>query len=201
MPVIGGRFYANPAFGEALERARREAATEEADRPFGDDHTEAEEQGRRRAARQLGVEEVARIVHNEGAGARPTSRQGAGSDQDLSESRQAMAQMILNQLARGRLERVAPPRLSPSEARAVQSNPLARAHFEDAERAAEQAVRVGGDPEGPMHFFHAPEDWTVGDPRRPAWGRGTPLHRYGPFLNTAGGHVPKGKRFYIEIHP
>ena len=201
MPLINGRFYANPAFGRALERGLQEAAAEEPDRLLADEDSEAEQQARRGTPRRFGVEEITRIVHNEGAGGRATARQGPGSQQDLSGARQAMAEIILNQQARGRLERMAPSRLSPSEAQAVQSNPLARGHFEDARRAAEQASRTGGDPEGPRHFYHAPEDWSPGDPRRPPWARGTPVRRFGPFLNTAGGHVPRGARFYVEIHP
>lgn len=142
---------------------------------------------------------LANVIYNESAGARPTAAQGPGSAADLSNSRRAMAEVVLNMEAARRREPVAPDRLSRREALAVERNPEARAQYGDARNAAEQALRAGGNRAGPKHFFHPWEGMP--ETKRPHWARGTAVRRFGPFLNTAPGDVPVRRRFWIEVHP
>jgi hypothetical protein len=222
MPLINGNFYANPAYGQALERglAQETPGTNRRYNP-GDEGSDwareaqpdpdpaqapvrqppAPPQQRQQAPRApLSENELTAAIHNEAAGLRPASRQGSGSAGDLTDSRAWMGQVAQNNRAGGRPARIAPTSLTRTEQVAVVRNPIARAQYEDARRAAQTAIRAGGNPHGPMHFYLAEEGMPAGN--RPAWARGTPVQRFGPFINSAGGgDVRRGARVYVEIHP
>ncbi len=220
MSLINGNYYANPAYGEALERGLAEE-TPEIDRGYnrGDEGSDwaneaqpepnaAQAPVRQPPARQrqqaprppLSENELTTAIHNEAGGARPSSDQGPGSAANLADSRALMAQGALNRRAANRAGGIAPTSLTRTEQVAVLRNPVARAQYEDARRAAQTALRTGGNPQGPMHFLLAEEGLAPGN--RPTWARGTPVQRFGPFLNPAGGgDVRRGTRFYVEIHP
>src|SRR5271165_2257626 len=97
MPEINGRYYANPAYGRGVERARiaKSQASggqhKHAGRHGPDDHDAA--------TTPIGV---ANQIYNESAGLRPTDKMGngSGSDFDLQQAREAMAHVIQNRAAR-----------------------------------------------------------------------------------------------------
>jgi hypothetical protein len=111
MPFLNGRFYMNPIFGAALERARRANVGREwsEESPQAAGQAASASGGRHRsahAAKSSGAkhkghtgddydpatttEGIANQIYNETAGLRTTARQGPGSDVDLQEARRAI---------------------------------------------------------------------------------------------------------------
>jgi hypothetical protein len=137
---------------------------------------------------------VVNSVYNETSGLRPTSPTGAGSAQDLSNARVGLAGVTKNRDAAGTAvgEGTAPGRLAKSEANATKTYPPAKRAYEDSHAAAGKA---SGDPKGPHNFYL---DWGQG---KPPWAEGKqPKESYGPFLNVAGGDVPRGATVHIRIY-
>jgi len=152
MPFINGRFYANPAYGRALERARRSSSggiwTEEhsqesdgTDAPYyqmskqhpvagghdAEDRPRHEEPQNEREAR------LANVVHNETASLRQdpnASRKSSAAVHDLQLTRVAVAEVAKRAMDAGHPDRVASSELKLREAKALAAgNPEAvRAH-------------------------------------------------------------------------
>jgi hypothetical protein len=70
--------------------------------------------------------------------------------------------------------------------------------YNDAERAAARAARSPDKTGGAKHFYLATEGETPAE--RPRWARGTPVQKFGPFRDSASGHLPLGAKVYVEIH-
>ena len=184
MPVINGRFYANPAYGLALERAR----VQEAARGAG----HAKPQGQTPPAPN---DPLANRIYNESSGLRPTAPKGPGSAQDLHDARTYMGHVIQNREAAKAPGSVAPDHLGKKEAQAVQTYPPAHAAYQDSQAAAERARKGPDQTRGANNFYL---DYGQGAPR---WARGKALvATFGPFLNQAGGgDVAKGAKTKIVI--
>ena len=140
MPFLNGRFYMNPIFGAALERARRANAgrewSEESPEAAGQ-VTSASRTQRRPAhatkasgAKHKGhagddydpgttTEGIANQIYNETAGLRTTAHQGPGSDLDLQEARRAIGHVIHNRAAVKKEGGLASPELNPKEVSAI----------------------------------------------------------------------------------
>jgi hypothetical protein len=214
MPVINGRYYANPQYGRGLERAR--AADAESTRAHGEpkpswhDHflgllPTAAEQTRDRGRKQFqehpqsdrtSDETVGNVIYNETVGLRPTSKTGKGSSQDLHEARVGAGTVAKNLDANGQKlgkPLTAPTHLTTQEAKAVRSYGPAKHAYEDSQTAASKA---SGDRNGPTHFY-----LDHGQPK-PRWTKGKePKQSYGPFRNDAGrGDVPKGAKVWIRVY-
>ncbi len=195
MPEINGRYYANPAYGRAVERARigkTQASGHRHSHPrhYGTDDYDA-------ATTPAGV---ANQIYNESAGLRPTDKtgNGAGSDFDLQQAREAMAHVIQNRAARKIRGGLGSPNIgSPADLRDM-SKFGSKAY--DAHGAAVYAAHHASkhpDPtEGAMHFYL--DDGT--HPQRGA-DKGA-VAAFGPFRNVAGGgDVRRGKNVKILILP
>jgi hypothetical protein len=165
MPYINGRFYANPGYGLALERARRSSSgriwTEEHGQESGGTH--APYRRRSKHHRVAGGHEVedgehdeepqnerearlANVVHNETASLRQdpsASRKSSDRLRDLQLARVAVAEVANRALDSGHPKRVASSELTLREAKALAAgNPVAvRAH--NASLAAAR-VALGG---------------------------------------------------------
>ncbi len=122
MPFINGRFYANPAYGRTLERARRSNSGGIWSEDFPEQDRGIDEEGSHRRDATQAVQHSGRAVHpkhhgtddfdaatttagitnqiyNETASLRPTSESGNGSDVELQRARLAMAHVIHNRAA------------------------------------------------------------------------------------------------------
>ena len=182
--MINGRFYANPAYGAALERARVQDAARGTE--------QAKAQGQTTPAPN---DPLANRIYNESSGLRPTAPKGPGSAEDLHDARTYMGHVIRNREAAGTGGGVAHAQLGKQEAQAVQTYPPARAAYQDSQHAAERA-RSGPDQTGGARNFYL--DYGQG---APPWARGkAPVATFGPFLNRAGGgDVPRGAKTTIVV--
>ena len=200
MPVINDRYYANPEYGRALERAR--VADEEFRRVHGEekpswldrflgfaDETDTKQAKQTRQnhpqlqaqAKRVTDDTIGNIIYNETSGLRPTSETGEGSPQDLHEARVGAGTVAKSLYADGQKlgkPLTAPTELTSKEAKAVRSYSPAKHAYEDSQAAASKASR---DKSGPTHFY-----LDHGQPK-PRWAKGKePKQSYGPFRNVAG---------------
>jgi len=180
MPLINGRYYANPAYGEAMERARMEEAADGAEQ---------------QQTPPAPSDPLANRIYNETSGLRTSAPQGPGSPEDLHNARLHLGQIIRNREAARMPGGVATDRLTKQEANAVGTYPPARTAFQDSQRAAARA-RAEKDPSGGATNFYL--DFAQGPP---PWAEGKkPVASFGPFLNKAGGgDVPKNAKVKILI--
>lgn len=183
MPLINSRFYANPAFGRALERARAEEAARDAD------------DGEQRQTSPALGDPLANRIYNETSGLRTSAPQGSGSAEDLHNARLHVGEVIRNREAARTPRGVATDRLRKEEADAVRTYPPARMAFQDSQRAAARARaeqdRTGGATNFYLDFGQGPPPWAEGK---------KPVASFGPFLNKAGGgDVPKDAKVKIVI--
>jgi hypothetical protein len=217
MPIINDRYYANPQYGRALERAR--ASDEEYRRAHGEpqpswlDHhlgfTDSAPTTQAKTARQnrsqprqqttkVKDETIGNIIYNETSGLRPTSEtgNGNGSPQNLHEGRVGAGAVVKTLDANGKKlgkPQTAATQLTNKELKAVRSFGPAKHAYEDSQTAASKAPR---DKNGPTHFY------LDHGPAKPKWAEGTtPKHSYGPFRNDAGGgDIPKGAKVWIRVY-
>jgi hypothetical protein len=195
MPEINGRFYLNPAFGRALERARLlDAEGQERANSHSAKHR-AHTNGHDTAT---SIDGVTNQVYNETSGLRPGSLRGPGSDLELQQARVWIAHVIQNRAARMIRGGIAYDRLTGAEPAAVRVF-LSKAY--DAYGASHHAARLSKnqpDPTGGAAQFYL--DYGQGSP---PWAKGEkPVRSFGPFFNKAGrGDVPKGKMTRIVVIP
>ena len=146
MPFINGRFYANPAYGRTLERARRSNSGGIWSEDFPEQDRGIDEEGSHRRDATQAVQHSGRAVHpkhhgtddfdaatttagitnqiyNETASLRPTSESGNGSDVELQRARLAMAHVIHNRAAIKMPGGLASDQLNSREATAVKRFP------------------------------------------------------------------------------
>ncbi len=183
MPVINGRFYANQAYGRALERARVQEAARGATHA-GQHQTPS-----------APSDPVANTIYNEASGLRSTAPKGPGSAEDLHDARVHMGHVIRNRKAAKAPGSVAPDHLGKKEAQAVETYPPAHAAYQDsraaAERARSESDRTGGAQNFYLDYGQRPPDWAVGK---------KPVASFGPFVVSAGGgKVRKGEKVRIRI--
>jgi hypothetical protein len=221
MPFIHGRFYANPAYGEALESVRRAEAPEFVDEllrnePSGatkfDDGVLSNDSAGESEIEELAAEQhqahghghakppetpVQRAIriYNETSSLRPTTQRGPGSANDLSNGRDHMGHAIVSGENSPIPPKMARHVLSPREAQAIKSYPPAHAAYQDSLRAAQQAGTEPDPNGGATHFYldygQSPPPWAAGK---------KPVASFGPFRNVAGGgDVPKGAMVRIVI--
>ncbi|MGH9758000.1 MAG: hypothetical protein ACRD4M_09705 [Candidatus Acidiferrales bacterium] len=228
MPKINGRYYANPAYGRGLERARSaEAALRHYRREdrgdwernpvqdhFGEERLFTQEQhaGHRHASvghnastggdhydPAKSIAGVANQIYNETSGLRPTSVNGPGSDFDLQQARKAMAHVIQNRRLAGRHGGLASPEI------------LSRTDARDIPKMGTPAYDAHGESEYAAHRArHATIDPTnnatefylsSGHGSGPVWSN-RPRMSFGPFTNIAGGgDVQKNLQVRILIGP
>lgn len=195
MPTINGRFYANPAFGRALERARlwesqRENASEHRStkhRRYTVGHDAA-----------TTIDGVANQIYNETSGLRPTALRGPGSDLDLQYARMYMGHVIHNRVARKIPGGLAYDKLTGNEPHAIKH--LFSAAY-DSYGGSHHAAKLSfshPDPTGGATGFYLDHGQ-----RLPPWAKGKKtVATFGPFTNAAGkGDVPKGEKVRIVIIP
>jgi len=203
MPFINGRFYANPAYGRALERARRSSSGGIWTEDFPEQNQGTDEHGgQTRGATQTPARSVrvahkshhgnddydaasttpgiANQIYNETASLRTTAQSGGGSDVDLQNARLAIAHVIHNRAAAKRKGGLASDELHSKEAAAVKRFPSAAY---DAYGGSRHVAVVAGsprDPTGGAQFFYLDHGQ-----RQPPWSVGKePIAVFGPFLNT-----------------
>jgi hypothetical protein len=183
MPLINGRFYANPAYGQALERARAQEAARVARH---DKHAQTP------AAPN---DPLANRIYNESSGLRPSTSKGPGSTEDLHNASVYIGHVIRNREVAGAPVEVAPDHLRKQEAQAVTTYPPARQAYQDSKHAAQSAHSQLDPTGGAQHFYldsgKGPPKWAVGK---------KPVATFGPFINPAGGgDVPRGAEARIVI--
>jgi hypothetical protein len=177
MPEINGRYYANPAYGRAVERARTmesQAHARHGLRPKHHGHDDYDA-----ATTPAGVSNQ---IYNETASLRLTlgNSTEAGSSWDLQQARIAVAHVIQNRATRKMPGGLAPSTISSAsdlrDMRIIASRAY-NAHGE-ARFAAHQAAKQSDPTEGAIYFYL---DSGQG---QPAWARGkTPVATFGPFEN------------------
>jgi hypothetical protein len=205
MPFPNGRFYMNPIFGAALERARKANAgrewSEESPEASGQASSASKTQHRpAHAAKASGAkhkghtgddydpaattEGIANQIYNETAGLRTTAHQGPGSDVDLQDARRAISHVIHNRAAAGMTGGLANPKLRPREEHAIAVGyPAAYDAYGESQHAARLASGKR-DSSGAVYFYL---DHGQGAPPFAAGQK--PVAVYGPFKNMT---PPKG---------
>lgn len=228
MPKINGRYYANPAYGRGLERARlAEAALPHyrredrgdwkgnpvqehfgEERLFAQEHHAADRHGPAGHKSSMGgdhldpaktIAGVANQIYNETSGLRPTSLNGPGSDFDLQQARKAMAHVIQNRRLAGRHGGLASPEiLSRTDARDIPK--MGTAAYDAHGESVYAAHRASRMPNqiGGPLNFYLDHGQAL-----PKWARGMqPVAVFGPFENAAGkGDVPRGEGIRVVILP
>lgn len=195
MPFINGRFYMNPAYGRALERARSsESGNDGEPEEIAVRYLNSGGHGGQRQASKGKQEKesqtrIGNRVYNETGGLR--SKAGAkpgepSSAEDLHNGRVAIADVIQNREEVGKYNGVATNKIHKGATDTPQ--------YRDAQNAASEAVRTPGEARGSENFY-----LDHGQPQ-PKWAEGKRKTSYGPFTNAAGGgDVPKGKDVRIVI--
>lgn len=195
MPFINGKFYANPAHGEALEKAKavdsQHAAAKKQTAPVSN----SGKQGKQTATpghQKPKVENEAAIgnrVYNETGGLRPKAgvKPGdPGSAEDLHNARVAMSDVARNREKEGTTGGIAHNRVIPIGQKTAQ--------YKDAQAAALEAARSSDVTKGSGNFYL---DYGQGPPN---WAEGKKMTSYGPFKNASGGgDVPTGADVRIVI--
>jgi hypothetical protein len=201
MPFINGKFYLNPAYGRALEKARAgEATSSQSGQKQRDSgahwvtidgrHVLIQETraGRVRYDKPHNKREaeLANVVYNETASLRadPSAKPGdGGSAEALHDAREGIAEIAKRAIDSGYPEYVAPPELNDENRGAVSSgNPDANHAYNDSLAAAREALAGADQTKGATQFrLRSPS--VSRD--RPINGKDTTF-AYGPFRNTIG---------------
>ena len=205
MPFINGRFYVNPAHGQAVESARAADANLAQQRPQQqrqDGHwvtmqgrhvlIHEPDRNRHRPNRRPGSK-LARIVFNETSGLRPGNR----NPEDLHDARVAIAHAQLNAAGMRHPPSTVSDILTSSTAQAILTDADAKAAWDDAQAAVGEAMQSPDETDGATHFFLDYEGayhqrWATEDQATAS---------YGPFINMAGGgDVPRNARVTIRFY-
>jgi hypothetical protein len=214
MPWINGRFYANPLFGQAVERAR----AAESSRPRSEEHPEPEllsssqEKSAHSAPRstaqqsqpplsdhQKNIERKASVGYGETRGLLPqkspsakghnTYDRGNWSSDSFQELQQARRNIMDVSERNPRIHRAEP---------GDKANAIDKSVWDDNTDAAAQS---GGTLPGNHFFIRQAGVGSQRPPKKAGFGRtGNPIRSYGPFVNVGGGDAPKGGHAYIDIY-
>lgn len=227
MPFINGKFYANPAYGRGVEKARtadlvgRGDGQGEAELISAETHPQKATQSPtvQRATQKPSTakskhhgddynpattpEGVGNQIYNETAGLRPTSKSGTGpgTDWDMQQARKAMAHVIQNRATHKMQGGLTNDQIDSRETRAIAS--VASAAYDahgGSQAAAHDAARDAArqyDPTGGSLHFY------LDDPKKkpPKWvNDAIPVAEFGPFQNVSGhGDVSRGEPVRIKI--
>jgi hypothetical protein len=224
MPFINGKFYMNPAYGRAVEGARRSGAVANLD-PAQQSHDRgrddqdgrwvtidgnhdlilaAHANGPARGAQRPATRSVARGKETPGTKAariifNETSglRAPKGGAEDLHDGRVAIAHALGNGARMSRPPATVTDVLNHAAARSILTDPAAKAAWADSQGAVLEAAKSRDDTNGAVHFF---PDYP-GAPQ-PDWATvERETSHYGPFVNAAGGgNVPLGAEVTIRTH-
>jgi hypothetical protein len=220
MPFVNGRFYMNPIFGAALERARKANAgkvwSEKSPEPALQRVSGSKSSARQRPTHAAKPSSAAHKKHNgddydpatttagvanqicnETAGLRPTTHQGPGSDVDLQDARRAIGHVIHNRAVTRTVGGLASPELRSKEDIAIKAPYLPAYDAYGGSRAAAQVSNSKRDPTGGAKLFYLDHGQ-----RAPYWTNGKrPVAVYGPFENTTPPQgVRKGNLTRIKIY-
>ncbi len=206
MPFINGRFYVNPAYGRAIERARQNGATPNQDAAKritpgdGGDHgrwvtidgrhvlIQSTQTGPTRIdkPRNKREEQRSNIVYNETSSLRADPRAKPGDDgsaEALHDAREGIAEIAIRAIDKGHPEYVAPPELTKDSGGDIRAgNEDAMRAYNDSLAAAREALAGSNQTRGATQFRV----------RFPNVNRDHPIRRrdttfaYGPFRNTIG---------------
>jgi hypothetical protein len=196
MPHINGRYYANPAYGRGVERARAQERQRQSPSRAHSPSAHKAHRGKDDYDPAATPAGIANQIYNETSGLRPTTQRGPGSDLDFQQARIAIGHVIRNRAAAGRPGGLPSPMLEEREAQASQR--MGSAAY-DARReslyAARRATKETDPTRGATGYYL---DHGQGAPR----GSGKPVAIFGPFRNVAGkGDVPPGKLTRIVVFP
>lgn len=203
MPFINGRFYANPAYGRALERARRFNSGGIWSEDFPEQTPGMDPEVRKgRGAPEAALQSerglhpkhhgnddydaatttagITNQIYNETASLRPTRNSGEGSDVDLQRARLAMAHVIHNRATAKMRGGLASDELNPTEEKATRGYP-SKAY--DAYGVSRYEARRSGSPADPTRgarYFYL--DYGQ---KPPSFAQGKdPVAVFGPFKNS-----------------
>jgi hypothetical protein len=202
MPFIDGRFYANPAYGMALERSRRREAgqdgePEEIDVRYASTGAQKPPAGTKTrdgsgAAPQYDSPQnekeatLANVIYHETSGlrAKPGVKPGtAGSAEDLHNARVAIGEVARHDLDAGHPNYVAHTELKPDEEKTLAAgNRYAVQAHNDSLAAARQALSGSKMTGGATQYRLRPHPHT----RISIRGKAITTH-YGPFNDVQGG--------------
>jgi hypothetical protein len=214
MPWINGRFYANPLFGRALERAR----AAESGRVWSEQYPELEQHSSVRAKsgnatsapkpqrsqdtqqdHQKAIEKKASVGYAETRGLIPQKSASAKGrnhydrsswDGDSFDQLQEARRNIMDVSDRNPVVRRAKPGKG--------ANTIDKSVWDDNKIAA--ADSIGALP-GNHFFIRQAGVGLQRPPKKAGYGQsGDPVRSYGPFINAGGGDVPRGNRTYIDIY-
>jgi len=214
MPWINGRFYANPIFGRALERAREAESgrvwTEERPEPElqlssqtktqnpAPSPTSRHPQGDQ-ADHQKAIEKKASAGYGETRGLLPQKSADAKKhspydrttwDKDSFDELQEARRNIMDVSDRNPRVR----RTRPGE----KANAIEESVWNDNKNAA---ANSGGELPGNHFFIRQAGVGPQRPPKKAGFGQtGDPVRSYGPFINVGGGDAPTGKHTYIDIY-
>lgn len=214
MPLINGRFYANPLFGRALERARAADSGQVWSEPRPELELQESSEAKSGSAtpkrapqhppealadHQKSIEKKASVGYGETRGLLPQKSTGAKRhdpydrttwDKDSFDELQEARRNIMDVSERN--PRV--HRAKPSD----KANSIERTAWGDNTSAAAQS---SGALPGSHFFIRQAGVGPQRPPEKAGFGQtGNPIRSYGPFINVGDGDAPKGKHTYIDIY-
>lgn len=218
MPFINGKFYANPAYGRGVEKARMDdligregegrdqgesgqiAARTSQTKPASK-HESTSSHGHRGDNYNPATtpEGIGNQVYNETARLRPTSKTGIGpgTDWDMQQARKAIAHVIQNRAAVKMLGGLGSDNIAPQEAKATKSMGSAAYDAHGGSQAAAHDAGKNPDPTGGAKFFYLDHGQ-----KEPPFAVGKkPVATFGPFSNSNDkGGIKKGAEIWIPVY-
>jgi hypothetical protein len=222
MPFIDDKYYMNPAYGRAVQRARAAEAASEHDEsgqqqpgthwvtiegrhvlihetqggrtPHGN-QSQPVSHSRIQFPSSDSERRLAVIVFNETGGLTPSAKSGNGSAANLHDARVATAEVSKRLIEDGHANRVAPDELETGLWQGLNDgNPAAVQAWNDSLSAARTALAGSNTTEDATHFRLDAKTGTM-----PPWAQGRqPAQTFGPFRNAGGGDAATPTtRFYI----
>ena len=190
MPFINGKFYANPAYGQALEKARRKEGSQRTS--TRQEKSEATPNPRKAAAaphyeepQNEGEARLANTIYNETSGLRAKvgAKSGTpGSKEDLHDARVAVGEIARRNFEAGHPSRVAPSELKYNQEKILsRGDPEAVVAHNESLSAAREALSGSDITNGATQYRMRPHAHTkipISD--KPVTGH------YGPFDNVQG---------------
>jgi hypothetical protein len=213
MPWMNGRFYANPFFGRALERARMADSGQvwSAERPEMELQSSSQTKTGSAAPsptsqhshgpqpnHQKAIEKKASAGYGETSGLLPQALPHAKGRNAY--DRSTWDKNSFDQLQEARRNIIDVSERNPKVRRAKpgdRPHAIEKSVWGDNQHAAS---RSGGSLPGNFFFMRQAGVGPQRPPKDAGFGQGEPVRSYGPFRNVGGGSVPKGDRTYIDIY-
>ncbi|MFZ0213439.1 MAG: hypothetical protein WBE20_07190 [Candidatus Acidiferrales bacterium] len=201
MPFVNRRYYMNPLFGAAVERARGETNDSRAVseslaphlEPVAEMSDPPEKQGTRSPLPKA-QEHKAEVGYGETAGLLPQKSPHAPANASPYDRR------TWDSHSAAQLRQARANIMDISDRNVHRARPAKDTISQDTWHDNMQAA-AKSDGALPGHYIFIRQE-GVGlqrPPKRYGWGQGKPIHTYGPFRNVGGGDVPKGNHTYIDI--